>query len=153
MRPTSCARRRSASSIAATRSSSSSAPVRTGSSWSPRGSGAGQYGPTMAGTDVGSPRMPVMPATMSSARFVGREAAFVRLASALEDASGGQATTVLLDGPGGVGVSRVVAELGRRLSGLDESFAVVRGRSYRPGPDEPYGAIVRALRPVFAAVA
>jgi len=96
--------------------------------------------------------MPVMPATMNSARFVGRDAAFVRLASALEAASDGEATTVLLDGPGGVGVSRFVAELGRRVAGLDESFVVVRGRSFRPGSDEPYGAIVRALRPVFRVV-
>ncbi len=96
--------------------------------------------------------MPVMPATMNSARFVGRDAAFVRLALALEAASDGEATTVLLDGPGGVGVSRLVAELARRVSGLDESFVVVHGRSFRPGSDEPYGAIIRALRPVFLAV-
>ena len=99
-----------------------------------------------------TPRMPVMPATMDSARFVGRDAAFVRLALALEAASGGEATTVLLDGPGGVGVSRLVAELSRRVSSLDESFIVVRGRSFRPASDEPYGAIIRALRPVFQSV-
>ncbi|HEX2754175.1 MAG TPA: LuxR C-terminal-related transcriptional regulator [Candidatus Limnocylindrales bacterium] len=93
-----------------------------------------------------------MPATMNSARFVGRDAAFVRLAPALEAASDGEATTVLLDGPGGVGVSRFVAELGRRVAGLAEPFVVVRGRSFRPGSDDPYGAIIRALRPVFHAV-
>jgi DNA-binding CsgD family transcriptional regulator/tetratricopeptide (TPR) repeat protein len=96
--------------------------------------------------------MPVMPATMNSARFVGRDAAFVRLAPALEAASDGVATTVLLDGPGGVGVSRFVSELGRRVAGLDDSFVVARGRAYRPGSDEPYGAIIRALRPLFLAV-
>ena len=93
-----------------------------------------------------------MPATMNSARFVGRDAAFVRLAPALEAASDGEATTVLLDGPGGVGVSRFVAELGRRAAGLDDAFLVVRGRSFRPGSDEPYGAIIRALRPIFLGV-
>jgi DNA-binding CsgD family transcriptional regulator/tetratricopeptide (TPR) repeat protein len=93
-----------------------------------------------------------MPATMNYARFVGRDAAFVRLAPALEAASDGVATTVLLEGPGGVGVSRFVTELGRRVTGLDDSFVVVRGRAYRPGSDEPYGAIIRALRPVFTAV-
>jgi AAA ATPase domain len=93
-----------------------------------------------------------MPATMNSAPFVGRDAAFVRLAPALEAASDGVATTVLLDGPGGVGVSRFVAELGRRVAGLEDSFVVARGRAYRPGSDEPYGAIIRALRPLFLAV-
>jgi len=96
--------------------------------------------------------MPSMPATMNNARFVGREAAFVRLAPALEAASDGVATTVLLEGPGGVGVSRFVTELGRRVAGLDDSFVVVRGRAYRPGSDEPYGAIIRALRPLFLGV-
>jgi DNA-binding CsgD family transcriptional regulator/tetratricopeptide (TPR) repeat protein len=93
-----------------------------------------------------------MPATMNNARFVGRDAAFVRLAPALEAASDGVATTVLIEGLGGVGVSRFVTELGRRVAGLDDSFAVVRGRAYRPGSDEPYGAIIRALRPLFLAV-
>jgi DNA-binding CsgD family transcriptional regulator/tetratricopeptide (TPR) repeat protein len=93
--------------------------------------------------------MRTMPATMNRARFVGRDAAFIRLAPALEAASDGEAVTVLLDGPGGVGVTRFVDELARRVSGLPESFAVVRGRAYRRGSDQPYGPIVRALRPVF----
>src|SRR4051812_28126417 len=96
--------------------------------------------------------MPSMPAIMDSARFVGRDVAFVRLAPALEAAANGDATTVLLEGPGGVGVSRFLDELARRVSGLTDSFAVLRGRSYRPGSDEPYGAIVRALRPAFQAI-
>ncbi|HUP55291.1 MAG TPA: LuxR C-terminal-related transcriptional regulator [Methylomirabilota bacterium] len=90
-----------------------------------------------------------MPATMHSARFVGRESAFVRLAPSLEAAAAGDATTVLLDGPGGVGVSRFLDEVGQRVANLAEPFAVVRGRAFRPGSDEPYGAVIRALRPVF----
>jgi DNA-binding CsgD family transcriptional regulator/tetratricopeptide (TPR) repeat protein len=90
-----------------------------------------------------------MPATMDGARFVGRDAAFIRLAPALEEAAGGEATAVLLDGPGGVGVSRFVGEVARRVGGLTEPFTVVRGRSYRPGADEPYGPIIRALHPIF----
>src|SRR4051794_24932768 len=96
--------------------------------------------------------MPFMPATMNSARFVGRDAAFIRLAPALEAAAAGEATTVLLEGPGGVGVTRFVDELGRRVAGLAESFTVIRGRSFRPGSDEPYGAVVRALRQAFATI-
>jgi DNA-binding CsgD family transcriptional regulator/tetratricopeptide (TPR) repeat protein len=92
-----------------------------------------------------------MPASMSSERFVGRDAAFARLAPSLEEAAAGDATTVLVHGAGGIGVSRFVAEAARRLEGLDEPFLVLRGRSYRSGIDDPYGAILRALRPAFRA--
>ncbi|HET7473831.1 MAG TPA: LuxR C-terminal-related transcriptional regulator [Candidatus Limnocylindrales bacterium] len=92
-----------------------------------------------------------MPATRNGARFVGRDAAFVRLAPALEQAAVGEATTALVDGPAGVGVSRFVAELAERVARLDEPFEIVRGRAYRPGSDEPFGPIVRALRPILRA--
>src|SRR3954452_13850697 len=93
--------------------------------------------------------MSAMPATRDGARFVGRDAAFIRLAPALEAAAGGEATAVVLEGPGGVGVSRFVTEVARRVAALTEPFAVVRGRAYRPGTDDPYGPIIRALRPVL----
>ena len=98
-------------------------------------------------------RMPSMSATRHSARFVGRESAFVRLAPSIETAAAGEATTVLIDGLGGVGVSRFLDEVGQRVTGLAEPFVVVRGRAWRPGSDEPYGAVIRALRPVFGSVA
>jgi len=56
---------------------------------------------------------------------------------------------VLLEGPGGVGVTRFLDEVARRVGALSEPFAVVRGRAFRPGADEPFGPIVRALRPVL----
>ena len=86
---------------------------------------------------------------MSSARFIGRDAAFARLAPSLEEAAAGDATTVLVHGAGGIGVSRFVDEAARRLEGLGEPFLVLRGRSYRSGTDDPYGAIVRAIQPAF----
>jgi DNA-binding CsgD family transcriptional regulator/tetratricopeptide (TPR) repeat protein len=95
--------------------------------------------------------MTAMPATTDRARFVGRDAAFIRVAPALEAASAGDATTALIEGPGGVGVSRFVDEVARRVEALSEPFAVIRGRSYRPGSDDPYGSIRRALRPVLDA--
>src|SRR3954452_20589463 len=96
--------------------------------------------------------MSAMPATRDGARFVGRDAAFIRLAPALEAAAGGEATAVLLDGPGGVGLTRFLGEVDRRVEALTEPFTVVRGRSYRPGADDPYGPIVRALGPFFGDV-
>ena len=47
------------------------------------------------------PRMAGMPATMDGARFVGRDAAFIRLAPALEEAAGGEATAGSSTGPAG----------------------------------------------------
>ncbi len=96
--------------------------------------------------------MAAMPATMDGPRFVGRDAAFIRLAPALEAAAGGESAAVLLEGPGGVGVTHFVDEVARRIGGLSEPFIVIRGRSFRPGSDDPYGPIIRALRPVFHAV-
>ena len=90
-----------------------------------------------------------MPASMSSARFVGRDAAFARLAPSLEEAAAGDATTVLVHGAGGIGVTRFIVEAARRLEALDEPFLVLRGRSYRAGIDDPYGPILRALGPAF----
>ena len=90
-----------------------------------------------------------MPATNEGARFVGRDAAFIRLAPALEAGASGDATTALLAGPGGVGVSRFIDEVSKRVGALSDPFTVVRGRAFRPGADEPYGPIIRALRPIF----
>jgi hypothetical protein len=87
---------------------------------------------------------------MDGARFVGRDAAFIRLAPALELAASGAATAVLVDGPGGVRGQPVRDRRSRGAPRPSASpFTVIRGRSFRPGSDDPYGAIVRALRPVF----
>ena len=81
-----------------------------------------------------------MPAGFTSAKFVGRESAFARLAPALEAAIGGVPTTVLIEGTGGIGASRFLTEAMTRLSALAEPFTVLRGRAVPAGTDEPYGA-------------
>ncbi len=96
--------------------------------------------------------MPLMPAGFTSARFVGRESAFTRLAPALEAATAGVSTTVLIEGTGGVGVSRFLTEATSRLTALAEPFTVLRGRSVPAGTDEPYAPILQALRPTLAAL-
>jgi DNA-binding CsgD family transcriptional regulator/tetratricopeptide (TPR) repeat protein len=93
-----------------------------------------------------------MTAGFTSARFVGRESAFTRLAPALEAATAGVSTTVLIDGTGGVGVSRFLTEATARLTALAEPFTVLRGRSVPAGTDEPYAPILQALRPTLAAL-
>jgi DNA-binding CsgD family transcriptional regulator/tetratricopeptide (TPR) repeat protein len=90
-----------------------------------------------------------MPPGFTSARFVGRDSAFVRLAPVLQAATDGLSATVLVDGAGGIGSSRLLTEAGARLTGLSEPFSVLRGRSRPAGTDSPYAPIVRALRPAL----
>ena len=91
-----------------------------------------------------------MPPGFTSARFVGRESAFVRLAPVLQAATDGLSATVLVDGAGGIGSSRLLTEAGGRLTGLSEPFSVLRGRSRPAGTDSPYAPIIRALRPALS---
>jgi predicted ATPase len=91
-----------------------------------------------------------MPARYTSARFVGREDAFARLASLLQSASSGDAGALLIDGTAGVGATRFIDEAARRVAGLSEPMLVVRGGAYGPGTDRPYAPLIRALRPALA---
>ena len=91
-----------------------------------------------------------MPAGFTSTRFVGRDSAFARLAPALEAATAGTSTTVLIEGGGGIGVSRFVTEAAARVTSLAEPFEVLRGRALPAGTDEPYAPVLRALRPLLA---
>jgi DNA-binding CsgD family transcriptional regulator/tetratricopeptide (TPR) repeat protein len=91
-----------------------------------------------------------MPARYTSARFVGREDAFTRLAAVLQAAAAGEAGTLLIDGTAGVGATRFVDETIRRVAGLPEPMTVLRGRAYGRGTDTPYGPVIRALGPVLA---
>ncbi len=90
-----------------------------------------------------------MPARFTSARFVGREGAFARLAAALEVAAAGRARTILVSGTGGVGASRFLDEATIRLGTLPDPFLVLRGRARPSGTDRPYAPLIRALEPVL----
>ncbi len=96
--------------------------------------------------------MASMPARFTSARFVGREDAFTKLASVLQGAAVGEAGTLLVEGTSGVGVSRFVDEAVRRVGAIHEPMLVIRGGAYGPGTDGPYAQLIRALRPVLAAL-
>src|SRR5260221_11299310 len=92
-----------------------------------------------------------MPPGFTSARFVGRESAFVRLAPVLQAATDGLSVTVLVDGPGGIGSSRLLTEASARLTGLIEPFTVLRGRSQPAGTARPSAPVIRALGPALRA--
>ena len=85
-----------------------------------------------------------MPAPIASARFVGREAAFTRLATVLGGAAEGRAGTLLVSGTAGIGVTRFLNEAARRIGDLTEPMTVLRGTASR-GPDTPYAPVLEAL--------
>lgn len=91
-----------------------------------------------------------MPVRITSARFVGREDAFGTLASVLRSAAAGDARTLLIDGTAGAGASRFIDEAVRRIEALDEPMLVLRGGAHGRGTDQPYGPLIRALRPALA---
>jgi DNA-binding CsgD family transcriptional regulator/tetratricopeptide (TPR) repeat protein len=93
-----------------------------------------------------------MPARYTSARFVGREDAFARLATVIRSSAAGDSGTLLIDGTAGVGTSRFIDEAIRRVSGLQEPMTVMRGAAYGPHTDAPYQPLVRALRPALEAL-
>ena len=88
-----------------------------------------------------------MPAGFTSAKFVGRDSAFSRLAPALEATAAGVPMTVLVEGTGGIGASRFLTEASDRLTALADPFTVIRARAVPAGDDEPYAPILRAIRP------
>ena len=93
-----------------------------------------------------------MPVTFTSARFVGREDAFAKLAAVLRSASSGDAGALLIDSSAGVGATRFVDEAVRRVGALQEPMLVLRGDVHVAGAERPYAPIVRALRPALQAL-
>ena len=87
-----------------------------------------------------------MPARYVSARYIGREDAFGRLAAVLDDAAHGRARAMLVSGPAGVGISRFFDEATGRIAELSEPMTVLRGGAMPAGTDEPYGPLVRGHR-------
>ncbi len=90
-----------------------------------------------------------MPPRYTSARFVGREEAFTRLAVGLDDAANGRTRTLLLGGTAGVGITRFLDEAIDRMHELLEPMTVLRAAAWPASADEPYGPIVRAIGPAL----
>jgi hypothetical protein len=94
--------------------------------------------------------MATMPATLRSERFVGREREIARIAVALEAAADGHSHRVLISGPGGTGVSRLVDESIRRVGRLSEPFKILRWRAVAGRSGEPYAPVIEGLRPFLS---
>jgi tetratricopeptide (TPR) repeat protein/Cdc6-like AAA superfamily ATPase len=94
--------------------------------------------------------MPVMSARYVSERFVGRERELSRLAVSLEAAAGGRTGRIVLSGPGGVGVSRLVDETIRRVERLSSPFTVIRCEAVPGSSAVPYAPISAGFREFLA---
>ncbi|MCU1281403.1 MAG: Adenylate cyclase, partial [bacterium] len=79
-------------------------------------------------------------------RFVGRKAQLERLTAIVKEASRGEVAFVALTGPSGVGKSRLVEELGRKLA--DAGTRVLVAVAGGPGAP-PFAAFERLLRQRF----
>ena len=86
-----------------------------------------------------------MPARYVSERFVGRERELSHLAVALEAAAEGRSPRILLSGRGGVGTSRLVTEVARRVARIQAPFQVVRCTAVPARNRAAYGPIVEGF--------
>ncbi|HYZ80277.1 MAG TPA: AAA family ATPase, partial [Solirubrobacteraceae bacterium] len=91
-----------------------------------------------------------MPSRLTSNHFVGRVGELAELELAVQEASAGRPTLVLLGGDSGVGKTRLVGELEHRLAaGRDTPPLILRGEGVEQADGElPYAPLLSALRPL-----
>ncbi len=90
-----------------------------------------------------------MPGRVVSRRFVGREPELARLEQTIGAAAGGRATTVLVAGGAGIGVTRFLDEAFDRAAAAPEPPVILRGRAHGP-VDPPWSALLEAIAPALA---
>src|SRR6478672_3354619 len=89
----------------------------------------------------------IVPARVTSARFVGRQAELDELRALLSRSAEGRAHLAFVTGESGMGKTRLVDELAIRAR--DEGARVLFGECVELGESElPYAPIVAALRPL-----
>jgi DNA-binding CsgD family transcriptional regulator/tetratricopeptide (TPR) repeat protein len=87
---------------------------------------------------------------LSSNQFVGREAQLEELVRASQAAADGRPALVLLGGDSGVGKTRLIGELEKRLAG--EGATVLRGEAVEQSQGElPFAPLTSAFRPLVRA--
>ncbi|MFC6285909.1 AAA family ATPase [Nocardioides sp. GCM10027113] len=99
-----------------------------------------------------SSTVPASPRRATSRRLIGRDVTLARLEQAYAKATcTDRAVTVLVDGPAGIGKSRVVDELGRRVT--DQGAQVLVGHCVPLGEEVfPYAPVAELLRGLVAGV-
>ncbi|HWP62050.1 MAG TPA: AAA family ATPase, partial [Candidatus Binatia bacterium] len=90
-----------------------------------------------------------MAVAIPSARFVGREGEFVRLAELIDAVAAGTPRTLLLTGASGLGASRFLDEASARIARLPEPALVLRASASAARRGCPYEPIAMALWPAL----
>ena len=90
-----------------------------------------------------------MPGKVVCRRFIGREGELARAAASLEASASGTATTVVVSGSAGMGVSRFIDEVVERAASSATPPLVLRGHACGP-MDPPWAAVLEAIAPVLA---
>jgi len=96
------------------------------------------------------PVIEASPRKTTSLPFVGREAALGRLMGAIRSLGEERGATVLIEGPAGIGKSRLAEELLNRARSTGR-LLVLRGRERPLSANLPYASIAEALRGVLKA--
>jgi DNA-binding CsgD family transcriptional regulator/tetratricopeptide (TPR) repeat protein len=91
-----------------------------------------------------------MPGRVVSRRYIGREPELARVVDAVSAAAAGTATTVIVAGSAGMGVSRFLDEALERIGTRAQPPLVLRGQAHGP-IDPPWAAVLDALGPLLAA--
>jgi DNA-binding CsgD family transcriptional regulator/tetratricopeptide (TPR) repeat protein len=86
---------------------------------------------------------------VTSPVFVGRVRELEELGSVLASAAGGRAGTVLLEANAGLGASRLLDEVQRRLAAQSQPFLTLRGRARQVTSGDAYAAVLEAIVPLF----
>ncbi len=84
-----------------------------------------------------------------SDRFIGRERLLERMALGLQSAADGKPSALLLSGTAGMGLTRLLTETRRRVSGLAEPFVAVHGVALPATAGVPYAPFTTALEAVL----
>jgi len=93
--------------------------------------------------------MGLMPGRVASRRFIGREPELARFGAAIAAAAAGTATSVVVAGTAGIGVSRFLDEGLARVAASPAAPLVLRGRAHGPA-DPPWQSVLDALGPLLA---
>jgi DNA-binding CsgD family transcriptional regulator/tetratricopeptide (TPR) repeat protein len=93
--------------------------------------------------------MIAMPGRVVSRHFIGRESELTRFDAAIAAAAAGTATTIVIAGTAGIGVSRFLDEGLARVAASPAAPLVLRGRAYGPA-EPPWRPVLDALGPLLA---
>jgi DNA-binding CsgD family transcriptional regulator/tetratricopeptide (TPR) repeat protein len=87
--------------------------------------------------------------TVTSPVFVGRRRELEQVGAALAAAAAGRPTTLLIEGAAGLGASRLLDEVERRLGSQREPHLVLRGRARIATRGDAYAPLVEAIAPTL----